>query len=69
MKVVSLGQFGPAPDRDTFAADLALHFAEEVARWRTFGLDTGRSRAGARRPSAKVRGSTSSGGGTERVEG
>lgn len=39
VKIVSLGQFGPAPDRDTFAADLARNFADEVARWRNFGLD------------------------------
>lgn len=38
-KVVSLGQFGPAPDRDLFAADLANSFAAEVARWKTYGLD------------------------------
>jgi BirA family transcriptional regulator, biotin operon repressor / biotin---[acetyl-CoA-carboxylase] ligase len=39
VKVVSLGQFGPAPDRDVFAADLALNFADEVERWRNYGLD------------------------------
>ncbi len=38
-KSVSLGQFGPAPDRDLFAADLATAFEQEVARWRSFGLD------------------------------
>ncbi|WEK46938.1 MAG: biotin--[acetyl-CoA-carboxylase] ligase [Candidatus Andeanibacterium colombiense] len=38
-KTVSLGQFGPAPDRDAFAIDLARNFAEEVERWRNFGLD------------------------------
>ncbi len=36
---VSLGQFGPAPDRDSFAGDLMRHFGEELARWRTYGLE------------------------------
>src|SRR5690606_39700297 len=36
---VSLGQFGPAPDRDSFAGDLMRNFGEEVARWRTYGLE------------------------------
>jgi BirA family biotin operon repressor/biotin-[acetyl-CoA-carboxylase] ligase len=36
---VSLGQFGPAPDRDSFAADLVVRFEDEVARWRTYGID------------------------------
>jgi BirA family biotin operon repressor/biotin-[acetyl-CoA-carboxylase] ligase len=39
VNVASLAQFGPAPDRDTFAADLAAQFADEVTRWRSFGLD------------------------------
>ena len=38
-KTVSLGQFGPAPDRDTFAAELLVNFDTELARWRNFGLD------------------------------
>jgi BirA family biotin operon repressor/biotin-[acetyl-CoA-carboxylase] ligase len=38
-KTASLGQFGPAPDRDAFAADLAAAFEQEVARWRSFGLE------------------------------
>lgn len=37
-KIVSLGQFGPAPDRDSFARDLAASFAREVERWRSDGL-------------------------------
>lgn len=36
---VSLGQFGPAPDRDRFAADLSVQFEQEVARWRNYGLE------------------------------
>ena len=35
---VALARFGPAPDRDSFAARLAGAFAEELARWRHFGL-------------------------------
>ncbi|MFN4112334.1 MAG: biotin--[acetyl-CoA-carboxylase] ligase [Sphingomonadaceae bacterium] len=31
--------FGPAPDRDLFAATLAQLFDRELARWRTFGLE------------------------------
>lgn len=37
-RTVSLGQFGLAPDRDSFARDLAAGFAAEVARWREAGL-------------------------------
>ena len=37
-KSVSLAQFGFAPDRDEFAADLATTFCDEVERWRTDGL-------------------------------
>lgn len=36
---VALSDFGPAPDRDTFAACLARAFDTEVARWRTYGLE------------------------------
>lgn len=36
---IALAQFGPAPDRDLFAASLARHFDIEVERWRTFGLE------------------------------
>ena len=35
---VALSAFGPAPDRDLFAVDLARAFAEELHRWRSFGL-------------------------------
>ncbi len=34
----ALSQFGPAPDRDAFAAGLAHAFAADLGRWRTFGL-------------------------------
>ena len=36
-KIISLGQLGPAPDRDGFARDLARHMSEEVSRWRAQG--------------------------------
>ncbi|MDP3906044.1 biotin--[acetyl-CoA-carboxylase] ligase [Novosphingobium sp.] len=36
---IALAQFGPAPDRDLFAATLARQFDVEVERWRTFGLE------------------------------
>lgn len=36
---ISLAAFGPAPDRDLFAASLADSFAAEVERWRTYGLE------------------------------
>lgn len=35
---VALAAFGPAPDRDLFARALARALAEELARWRQFGL-------------------------------
>lgn len=38
-KAISLGQFGPAPDRDHFATDLARNFAAEVDRWRNSSID------------------------------
>jgi BirA family biotin operon repressor/biotin-[acetyl-CoA-carboxylase] ligase len=34
-----LAETGPAPDRDTFARDLATSFDRELDRWRQFGLD------------------------------
>lgn len=34
---VALSAFGPAPDRDMFAASLAKAFEQEVERWRTVG--------------------------------
>jgi len=36
-KAVSLSDYGPAPDRDIFAADLAACFARELAMWRSSG--------------------------------
>ena len=35
----TLAELGPAPDRDTFAADMATHFDRELGRWRDFGVD------------------------------
>jgi BirA family biotin operon repressor/biotin-[acetyl-CoA-carboxylase] ligase len=35
---VALSAFGPAPDRLHFAEELARCFAEDLARWRTYGL-------------------------------
>ncbi|MFO1256322.1 MAG: biotin--[acetyl-CoA-carboxylase] ligase [Sphingomonadaceae bacterium] len=36
---IALSAFGPPPDRDLFAASLAGHFAAELVRWRTYGLE------------------------------
>lgn len=36
---IALAEFGPAPDRDLFAASLARNFAAELERWRSFGLE------------------------------
>jgi BirA family biotin operon repressor/biotin-[acetyl-CoA-carboxylase] ligase len=36
-ETLALSKFGPAPDRDMFAASIAGHFAEELQRWRTYG--------------------------------
>lgn len=38
-ETVALSRFGPAPDRDAFAADLARSFAAELDRWRTYGIE------------------------------
>ena len=38
-KTIALTAFGPAPDRDLFAQSLAERFAQEIERWRTYGLD------------------------------
>lgn len=38
-ETIALAAFGPAPDRDLFAQDLAANLAREVERWRTFGLE------------------------------
>jgi BirA family biotin operon repressor/biotin-[acetyl-CoA-carboxylase] ligase len=35
----TLADFGPAPDRDAFAADLAALFDLELGRWRQYGLE------------------------------
>ena len=35
---VALSAFGPAPDRDLFATNLADGFATELQRWRDYGL-------------------------------
>ncbi len=35
---IALSAFGPAPDRDQFAQDLARQFAIELERWRGYGL-------------------------------
>lgn len=37
-ETIALSAFGPAPDGDLFAADLAEAFATDVARWRSYGL-------------------------------
>lgn len=38
-ETIALSAFGPAPDRDLFAAALADHFDRELERWRSFGLE------------------------------
>jgi BirA family biotin operon repressor/biotin-[acetyl-CoA-carboxylase] ligase len=38
-RTVALNAFGPATDRDVFAASLARQFAIELERWRNFGLE------------------------------
>ena len=38
--VAHLASAGPAPERDSFARDLAGAFEQEVAHWRQFGLDS-----------------------------
>lgn len=38
-ETLALSAFGPAPDRDLFAVTLARCFAQELDRWRTFGLE------------------------------
>ncbi|WP_284125592.1 biotin--[acetyl-CoA-carboxylase] ligase [Parerythrobacter aestuarii] len=37
-RTVALSSLGPAPDRDSFAAQLAASLDRELERWRTFGL-------------------------------
>ncbi|MFK4004288.1 biotin--[acetyl-CoA-carboxylase] ligase [Qipengyuania sp. NPDC077563] len=38
-RTTALSKFGPAPDRDLFANSLVNHFAREVERWRTYGIE------------------------------
>lgn len=38
-QTAALTRYGPAPDRDLFAATLADSLAEELARWRTYGVE------------------------------
>lgn len=38
-ETIALAEFGPAPDRDHFAAVLARQFDLELQRWRSFGLE------------------------------
>jgi BirA family transcriptional regulator, biotin operon repressor / biotin---[acetyl-CoA-carboxylase] ligase len=38
-RTIALSAFGPAPERDSFAAALARQFATELERWRNFGLE------------------------------
>lgn len=38
-RTVALSAYGPAPDRDIFAAALAASFDRELERWRTYGLE------------------------------
>ncbi|MXP42370.1 biotin--[acetyl-CoA-carboxylase] ligase [Altererythrobacter soli] len=35
----TLAEYGPAPDRDAFAAELASQFDLELGRWRQYGLE------------------------------
>lgn len=39
-RIRTLAEFGPPPDRDAFAADLAARFDLELGRWRQFGLES-----------------------------
>lgn len=39
-ETISLKEIGAAPDRDTFANNLAASLDSELERWRTYGLDT-----------------------------
>ncbi len=38
-ETIALAQFGPAPARNAFAADLARQFDLELSRWRNYGLE------------------------------
>jgi BirA family biotin operon repressor/biotin-[acetyl-CoA-carboxylase] ligase len=37
-QVAALAQFGPPPERDLFASDLAATFSQDLERWRCYGL-------------------------------
>lgn len=37
-ETIALSRFGPAPDRDLFAQDLATALAADLVRWRTYGI-------------------------------
>ncbi len=37
-ETIALSAFGPSPDRDLFAHDLAAAFVDELIRWRGFGI-------------------------------
>ena len=37
-ETIAMAQFGPAPDRDTFAERLAAQWKADLERWRTYGL-------------------------------
>lgn len=55
-EALALAQFGPAPDRDLFASDLAQGFATELERWRQYGTGPmfNRWQAAAHRPGARL---------------
>ncbi|MXO59585.1 biotin--[acetyl-CoA-carboxylase] ligase [Altererythrobacter salegens] len=57
VRTCSLADFGPAPSRDAFAADLAVSFDRELGRWRQFGLEPllNRWRAAAHPPGTSLR--------------
>lgn len=38
-QTIAMAAFGPAPDRDAFAADVARQFDLELQRWRSYGLE------------------------------
>ncbi|MBK6801097.1 MAG: biotin--[acetyl-CoA-carboxylase] ligase [Novosphingobium sp.] len=38
-RTIALSAFGPTPERDAFAQDLAQRFAAELVAWRTCGLE------------------------------
>lgn len=38
-RTIAISTVGPAPDRNHFAEELSTHFALELDRWRSYGLD------------------------------